>query len=209
MPPEKRSSAGRKAPQQERSRSTVARIVAATASLLRTVDPDLVTTNAISEKADLSKGSIYQYFTNKEEIILAAIELIAAEEAPAIESMLRTITLDPPEAAMASSIDMLIEFTITNRRLIRYVAERPTHARTFENVSGLTATLLAMSTLHMSTYRDQYRHELSPRSLAWLFFNMAVATTTRYIETDDPIPLDELRSGLKFASAGLLEGGRA
>jgi AcrR family transcriptional regulator len=207
--PEKRSSAGRKSPQQERSRETVARIVSATAALLRTADPELITTNAISDRAEISKGSIYQDFTNKEEIILAAIEVIAAEEAPAIENMLRAITMDQPAAAMESSIDMLIEFTIANRRLLRYVAERPTHVRTFENVSGLQATLLAMSTLHMSTYRDQYRHELSPRTLAWLFFNMAVATTMRYIEADDPIPLDELRSGLKFASTGLLEGRRA
>lgn len=91
---------------------------------------------------------------------------------------------------------------------IRYVADRPDYARTLENASGLNATLLAMTTLHMAHFRDQYRNELSPRALAWLFFNMAVATTTRYIESDDPIQLDELRSGLKFASAGLLAAGR-
>ncbi|SBS77402.1 hypothetical protein MHPYR_420048 [uncultured Mycobacterium sp.] len=53
-----------------------------------------------------------------------------------------------------------------------------------------------------------YRSELSTSALAWLFFNMAVATTLRYVESDDPIRLDELRAGLKFASAGLLAGGR-
>lgn len=86
-------------------------------------------------------------------------------------------------------------------------AQRPDHVRTFENISGLNATLVAMSTLHMSHYREQYRDELTPKALAWLFFNMAVATTLRYIEADDPIRLDELRSGLKFASSGLLAGG--
>ncbi|UXA11009.1 hypothetical protein KXD97_23515 [Mycobacterium sp. SMC-8] len=35
---------------------------------------------------------------------------------------------------------------------------------------------------------------------------MAVSTTLRYIESDDPISLEELRAGLKFASAGLLVG---
>ncbi|MDZ4235981.1 MAG: TetR/AcrR family transcriptional regulator, partial [Dietzia sp.] len=42
-----------------------------------------------------------------------------------------------------------------------------------------------------------------------LFFNMAAATTLRYVESDDPISLEELRSGLKFASTGLLAGGHA
>lgn len=201
-------SARRKLPRQERSREMVAKIVSTTAVLMHTTGPDEITTNAIAEKAGISKGSIYQYFSNKEEIINAAIEQVAAQQAPAIEEMLRKITMDEPETAMQSSIDILIDVTIANRRLIRYLAERPDHVRTFENISGLNATLLAMATLHMGHYRDQYRHELSPRALAWLFFNMAVATTMRYIESDDPIDIDELRSGLKFASSGLLAGGR-
>lgn len=186
----------------------VAKIVGAAEALLHRMEPDRITTNLIAETADVSKGSIYQYFPDKDAIIRAAIERLAAEQAPAIEEMLRAVTLNQPEQAMESSIDILIDFTIANRTLIRYLAERPDHVRTFENISGLNATLLAMATLHMNHYRSQYRDELSPRSLAWLFFNMAVATTLRYIESDDPIRLDELRSGLKFASAGLLVGGR-
>jgi len=184
----------------------VAKIVTTAAGLLGTTEPDRLTTNAIAEKAGISKGSIYQYFSNKEEIIDAAIERLAADQAPAIEDMLRSVTMHEPETAMQDSIDILIEFTLANRTLIRYLAQRPDHVRAFDIVSGLNATLLAMTTLHMGHYRDQYRHELSPRALAWLFFNMAVATTLRYIESDDPISLEELRSGLKFASSGLLAG---
>jgi len=205
---DKRTSPQRKLPQQERSREMVAKIVDTAVKMLHKTDPEQITTNAIAEKAGISKGSIYQYFANKEELIDAAIEQLATQQAPLIEDMLRSITLQEPRTAMQASIDILIDFTIANRKLIRYLAIRPDQVRTFENVSGLNATLLAMTTLHMSHYRDQYRHELSPRALAWLFFNMAVATTMRYIEGDDPISLDELRAGLKFASAGLLESGR-
>ncbi len=186
----------------------VAKIVTTAADLLHTTEPDRLTTNAIAEKAGISKGSIYQYFSNKEEIIDAAVERLAAEQAPAIEEMLRSVTMHEPAAAMQDSIDILIEFTLANRTLIRYMAHRPDHVRAFDIVSGLNATLLAMTTLHMGHYRDQYRNELSPHALAWLFFNMAVATTLRYIESDDPISLEELRSGLKFASSGLLAGRR-
>ncbi|NOQ61391.1 TetR/AcrR family transcriptional regulator [Mycolicibacterium fortuitum] len=186
----------------------VAKIIATAVKMLKKTDPEQITTNAIAARAGVSKGSVYQYFANKEELIHAAIEQLAAEQAPLIEDMLRSVTMEQPQEAMQASIDILIDFTIANRKLIRYVADRPDDARTLENASGLNATLLALTTLHMAHYRDQYRHELSPRALAWLFFNMAVATTTRYIESDDPIQLDELRSGLKFASAGLLAAGR-
>lgn len=196
-------------PQQQRSREMVAKIVKTTAALLHTTDPALVTTNLIAERAGISKGSIYQYFSDKEEILEAAIEHLAAEQAPAVEERLRTVTLVEPAEAMAASIDILIDLTIANRNLVRYLAERPDHVRTFENISGLNATLVAMATLHMNHYRDQYRDELSPKALAWLFFNMAVATTLRYVEAgDDPIRLEELRAGLKFASSGLLAGRR-
>lgn len=205
---ENRTSTQRKIPQQERSREMVAKIIATAVKMLKKTDPEQITTNAIAARAGVSKGSVYQYFANKEELIHAAIEQLAAEQAPLIEDMLRSVTMEQPQEAMQASIDILIDFTIANRKLIRYVADRPDDARTLENASGLNATLLALTTLHMAHYRDQYRHELSPRALAWLFFNMAVATTTRYIESDDPIQLDELRSGLKFASAGLLAAGR-
>lgn len=205
---ENHMSGQRKLPQQERSREMVAKIIATAVKMLKKTDPQQITTNAIAAKAGVSKGSVYQYFANKEELIHAAIEQLAAEQAPLIEDMLRSVTMEQPQEAMQASIDILIDFTIANRKLIRYVADRPDYARTLENASGLNATLLALTTLHMAHYRDQYRHELSPRALAWLFFNMAVATTTRYIESDDPIQLDELRSGLKFASAGLLAAGR-
>lgn len=207
MEREKSSSSARKRPQQERSREMVAKIVDATAELLWRAEPDRITTNVIAERAGVSKGSIYQYFADKEQIIDAAIERLAAEQAPTIEAMLRQTTMAEPESAMEASIDILVDFTITNRKLIRYLARRPDHVRTFDNKSGLNATLLAMTTVHMHHYRDRYRNELSPNALAWLFFNMAVATTLRYIESDDPISLEELRSGLKFASAGLLVGG--
>jgi AcrR family transcriptional regulator len=194
----------RKQPTQDRSREMVAKIVAATAALLRTVEPNRVTTNLIAERAGVSKGSIYQYFADKDEIIDAAIRVLAVEEGPAIEDMLRTVAMAEPETGMHASIDILIDYTIKNRKVIRYFTEHPGHARTFDASSGLPAALLAMGTLHTSHYRDQYRSELQPRSLAWLFFNMAVATTLRYIEADDPIPLEDLRTGLKFAAEGLL-----
>lgn len=93
MNPENPSSRRRKSPQQARSREMVAKIVTSTASLLHRYPPEQITTNLIAEQADVSKGSIYQYFANKEQIIDAAVERLAAEQAPAIEAMLRAITL--------------------------------------------------------------------------------------------------------------------
>ncbi|MGV7699709.1 TetR/AcrR family transcriptional regulator, partial [Mycobacterium kansasii] len=44
----------------------VAKIVSSTTLLLRQHAPEQITTNLIAEKAGVSKGSIYQYFADKE-----------------------------------------------------------------------------------------------------------------------------------------------
>ncbi len=64
----------RKHPSQKRSRQTVARILEATQSILVTDGIKAVTTNAIAERSGVTVGSIYQYFGNKEEIIVAIFE---------------------------------------------------------------------------------------------------------------------------------------
>lgn len=55
----------RRRPSQERSRDRVERILDATASLLRDMPVDKVTTAAIAESAGVPIGSVYQYFPNK------------------------------------------------------------------------------------------------------------------------------------------------
>ena len=55
----------RRRPSQERSRDRVERILDATASLLRDLPVDKITTAAIAESAGVPIGSVYQYFPNK------------------------------------------------------------------------------------------------------------------------------------------------
>ncbi len=60
----------RKQPRQERSRATVEAIVQAATQVLMTVGYDRASTNKIAKLAGVSIGSLYQYFPNKEALIL-------------------------------------------------------------------------------------------------------------------------------------------
>jgi len=60
----------RRRPRQDRSREMVERILEAGRSLLQEVGFKGLTTIAIAERAGLSVGSLYQYFPNKEAVIL-------------------------------------------------------------------------------------------------------------------------------------------
>ena len=61
----------RRIPRQARSGETVALILEATAQVLETGGLPAFTTNAVAERAGVSIGTLYQYFADKNEILLA------------------------------------------------------------------------------------------------------------------------------------------
>src|SRR5580700_8543077 len=71
--PRKNALEARKAPGQARSQETVAVILEASARILESEGVRGFNTNAIAAKAGVSIGSLYQYFPNKDAIVLALI----------------------------------------------------------------------------------------------------------------------------------------
>jgi AcrR family transcriptional regulator len=69
----------RKGPSQQRSHATVARILSATGQVLEAKGYAGCSTGAIAEAAGISKGSVYQYFANKDEIIEVLLDGILDE----------------------------------------------------------------------------------------------------------------------------------
>jgi AcrR family transcriptional regulator len=69
----------RKRPKQERSQATVEAILTATAHILTESGYDQFNTNRVAELAGVSIGSLYQYFPNKEALIVALAEQHASE----------------------------------------------------------------------------------------------------------------------------------
>jgi AcrR family transcriptional regulator len=67
-----RSTFQRRSPKQARSRATWDAILEAAAQILERHGPDGLTTNDVAERAGVSIGSLYQYFPDKEAILVAA-----------------------------------------------------------------------------------------------------------------------------------------
>ena len=74
MSDDDRPLAPRKQPTQDRAKRSMQRVVDATEVIIRRDGPAAVTTPAIAAESGVSVGSIYQYFPNKEAIILALYE---------------------------------------------------------------------------------------------------------------------------------------
>src|SRR5262245_25756004 len=83
----------RRKPKQARAQDTVEVIFEATAQILRRKGRAALNTNYIAECAGVSVGTLYQYFPDKESILVAiARREIAADEAAVIKAMSDTET---------------------------------------------------------------------------------------------------------------------
>jgi AcrR family transcriptional regulator len=78
--------APRKRPRQARSQATVDAIVEACLQLLEEGPADRLTTNAIAARSGVSKGSLYQYFPDKDAVVAAAFERLVESEIAAHEA---------------------------------------------------------------------------------------------------------------------------
>jgi AcrR family transcriptional regulator len=82
----------RKLPQQSRAEQTVATILEAAALVLETRGSEGLNTNLVAQRAGVSVGTLYQYFPNKDALIVALSERETAVFFAEVEGTLNEVT---------------------------------------------------------------------------------------------------------------------
>lgn len=104
-------------PKQARSRETVNRILEAAAELFATEGYDRVTTSDIAARAGKPVGSIYTYFKDKQQIVLALWDAIYRDEAEAALAELELTRDSDVRAAITKAVARLFERHLLYRKL--------------------------------------------------------------------------------------------
>lgn len=115
----------RKQPSQERSRVTVGVILEAAARVFAAEGYASATTNRIAAKAGVSVGSLYEYFPNKDALLVALMEAHIAEgqeilTAAGSEALRPGLSL---RHSVARLVQAMIEFHARDRQLHRVLFE--------------------------------------------------------------------------------------
>lgn len=113
----------RRRAKQERAQETIAVILEAAAQVLERDGYARANTNRIAEIAGVSVGTIYQYFSNKDDIFDALIR----REIDGLQRILRDAAPDPQEP-LADALQSLL------RALVRAQPEAPALYRSLEHV---------------------------------------------------------------------------
>jgi AcrR family transcriptional regulator len=90
----------RRAPTQARARQTIETIFEATARIIERDGAAALNTNRIAERAGISIGTLYEYFPNKQAVLIAMARRQLAEDARVVEDIL-SAALELPGASIA------------------------------------------------------------------------------------------------------------
>ncbi len=104
----------RRVPVQDRAVATVEAIVEAAAQTFERLGYAQATTNRVAERAGVSIGSLYQYFPNKDALLVALIESHLDDAAARLRPVLTALVTDPPP--LAEGIDRLLRVTVDLHR---------------------------------------------------------------------------------------------
>jgi AcrR family transcriptional regulator len=123
--------APRRRPRQQRAQATLEAILEAAAGLIARDGYPGLTTNKVAERAGVSIGSLYQYFPNKEAILVALLERHMSAIAPVIEESMRELA-DPKVPFPDAVRRLLLRLLDRHRdhpRLQRALTEEVPHPR--------------------------------------------------------------------------------
>ncbi len=120
----RRRATQRKQPTQERSRTMVETIVKATTQVLLKEGYEACTTNRVAAAAGVSIGSVYQYFPNKEALVVAVMERYQAELRDAMVQRLAELATADLETAVRGMVAAMLEVPRLQPRLHRVLLEQ-------------------------------------------------------------------------------------
>jgi AcrR family transcriptional regulator len=119
--------AARKRPSQARSRETVAAIVEAAARVFEAHGYAAGTTNRIAERAGVSIGSLYEYFPNKDAIVVALAERELERERAEITRLLEAARGEPLAAVLGRFVEGVVGFHLRRPGLHRMLFDEAEH----------------------------------------------------------------------------------
>jgi AcrR family transcriptional regulator len=184
----------RKAPRQARSRLMVERILEAARLVLVEEGYERATTNRVASRAGISPGSLYQYFPDKQAVLVAVIDRYAAEVAEELTAVL-TDRLDlPPEELVRAAYQGLLDVLEAHREYLRLVTQELPLSRVAGHVEQVERRVADLVGAYLTVSRTPT--PLPASTSAWLLVRMVEHLAVDFVlqrpDIDRDVFVDEL-----------------
>lgn len=153
--------APRRKPRQSRAQATCDAIITATTQVLVKDGYDAVNTNHIARVAGVSVGSVYQYYSSKEALVMAVMERYREAGLTDLEEGIARLSGATLREALRLLIRQVLATKAANPRLHQVLVEQLPRVRQFQQVDRYTARILRL----VRTFLEPHARELRPKDL--------------------------------------------
>jgi AcrR family transcriptional regulator len=179
----------RSAPQQERSRLMVERILTAGAEVLTEHGYEAATTNRIAEAAGISPGSLYQYFPDKEAIIAEVVDRYTDQIAARVTAHLTSQIGDPYEARTARQVlGVLLDAMAERPELLRAVVEHTPRLGVGDKIAAFEQRVGEIAIAYLRLRAEPISNA---ETTTWMAVRTVEHLCIRYLLDRPPIERDE------------------
>lgn len=147
----------RKAASQDRSRATVDALVEATARILVKEGFHKASTNRIAETAGVSIGSLYQYYSCKEALVVAVIDRHNQEIMQLVRGTLNEVSSQPVEKAIGRVVAVAIEAHRIDPKLHRVIAEQIPRIGKLGNLEAFNRETYGLFRAYLEQHANEIR----------------------------------------------------
>ncbi len=186
----------RKQPHQERARATVERIVEASGRVLAQNGYDGCSTNRIATEAGVSKGSLYQYFADKDEILTALARSIADglmhDVGTAIDGYLGVDIWTLGAGVLTATFD-----AVEGRRdVLRPLLLEAPHIDVIDMTSAVVVRAHDIGRTYIALNPDQFPDGIDSDATIFVLFSALRATLVSYVTGTTDLSRDRLTAAL-------------
>jgi AcrR family transcriptional regulator len=198
--------APRRTPRQARSRAMVERIVTAGTRVLEASGYQDASTNRIAREAGVSPGSLYQYFPDKDAIVVEITHRLVEEFSSTITPVVRSAATERPAVATRLVLGAALDALQQQAALLRALVDRVPGVEQREALQSLRSRLADVVYHSLATNPQALRHSDHERT-TWLIVEITQHLLVRYVLDAPPIEREDFIDdasrvilGLAFAS---------
>lgn len=195
----------RKSPKQSRSKALVDSIFEATVRILPKVGSRQITTKKIADIAGVSVGSLYQYFPNKEAVLMSVMDTVMTAQAHKIQKKIDDVRGSTMEEFTAAMIDLGLEQFLGDRFKMREIFMQAPELGKVPSMYKLRQSFVEKFAVEMKRYKPGFENEEYTR-VSFIAVNsvMGIVQTMLYDDQQN-YSIKELSAELKIMLDGYFE----
>ena len=180
----------------------VERIVDAAARVLDESGYEGASTNRIAAEAGISSGSLYQYFPNKDAVVVAVLERFSAELTARIDARLADTMHLPWQQAGRGLLAVQFDVFTEHVGPLRTIIGRLPQLGGTRRLDALARRIGDLTRLYLIAHRERFRADLNVDTAVWIMVETSAQLAIRYVADQPPIPREHLIDEI----AGMLIG---